>query len=377
MAEIWKTVAYAEDITSIVHGGTGESSAQAAIDALTDVAGGTNEHVLTKDTGSGNAIWKAAGSGIDAFTVKVDAAATAGYLGAASNDGVLRVDGSNITYTDGGDFVTQTTAQGIQITSTPTFAGLTVAAGGIGILTAEYVDEGGDVEACRLRLLNDNTVVTQFSSVTTDDSYINNGGGLAIGRGSAYSKLTVEGTITLKEQADAGEDTGGYGQIWVHDDDPNTLWFTDDDGTDVQLGVSGFESCSLTLFPYMRTAEIQGTWVIIQNSTFLHDISCSNSSHNDGDEINFEAYIPAGTYTVHLTGQRNTNRGLIDIYVGVNEVTSFDQYGVSNTDHWWTNTGVTIATSGVQTIRMVIDGKNGASSDYWMNIGSLSFFRTA
>jgi hypothetical protein len=41
----------------------------------------------------------------DAFTVKVDSAATAGYLGAASNDGVLRT-GTGITYTDGGDFVT-------------------------------------------------------------------------------------------------------------------------------------------------------------------------------------------------------------------------------------------------------------------------------
>jgi len=37
--------------------------------------------------------------------VGVDADATPGYLGAASNDGVLRVD-SSLTYTDGGDFVT-------------------------------------------------------------------------------------------------------------------------------------------------------------------------------------------------------------------------------------------------------------------------------
>ena len=37
--------------------------------------------------------------------VGVDAAATANYLGAASNDGVLRVD-STLDYTDGGDFIT-------------------------------------------------------------------------------------------------------------------------------------------------------------------------------------------------------------------------------------------------------------------------------
>jgi hypothetical protein len=39
-------------------GGTGEVTEQAAIGALSAVSGATNEHVLTKDTGSGNAVWK-------------------------------------------------------------------------------------------------------------------------------------------------------------------------------------------------------------------------------------------------------------------------------------------------------------------------------
>lgn len=45
-------------VLSIVDGGTGESTAQDAIDALSAVSGATNEHVLTKDTASGNALWK-------------------------------------------------------------------------------------------------------------------------------------------------------------------------------------------------------------------------------------------------------------------------------------------------------------------------------
>ena len=43
----------------ITHGGTGASTAQAGINALTAVSSATNEHVLTKDTSSGNAVWKA------------------------------------------------------------------------------------------------------------------------------------------------------------------------------------------------------------------------------------------------------------------------------------------------------------------------------
>ena len=45
---------------AIAHGGTGSSTAQAAINALSAVSAATNEHVLTKDTSTGNAIWKAA-----------------------------------------------------------------------------------------------------------------------------------------------------------------------------------------------------------------------------------------------------------------------------------------------------------------------------
>lgn len=45
----------------IVDGGSGQTAQQAAIDALTNVAAATNEHVLTKDTATGNAIFKATG----------------------------------------------------------------------------------------------------------------------------------------------------------------------------------------------------------------------------------------------------------------------------------------------------------------------------
>ena len=50
-------------VAAIANGGTGNTTAQAAIDALSQVAGATNEHVLTKDTGTGNAIWKVASGG--------------------------------------------------------------------------------------------------------------------------------------------------------------------------------------------------------------------------------------------------------------------------------------------------------------------------
>ncbi len=51
---------------AIADGGTGQSTAQLAINALSAVSGATNEYVLTKDTGTGDALWKVAtgGSGL-------------------------------------------------------------------------------------------------------------------------------------------------------------------------------------------------------------------------------------------------------------------------------------------------------------------------
>ena len=53
---------------AIANGGTGQSTAQAAIDALTQVSGATNEYVLTKDTGTGNATFKANAAAASATT---------------------------------------------------------------------------------------------------------------------------------------------------------------------------------------------------------------------------------------------------------------------------------------------------------------------
>ena len=48
---------------AIADGGTGAGTAQTAIDALTAVSAATNEYVLTKDTSTGNALWKVGGGG--------------------------------------------------------------------------------------------------------------------------------------------------------------------------------------------------------------------------------------------------------------------------------------------------------------------------
>lgn len=65
-------------ILGIANGGTGQDTAQEAINALTAVSAATNEHVLTKDTATGNATYKAipAQSSPSFFSLPFDVGAT-------------------------------------------------------------------------------------------------------------------------------------------------------------------------------------------------------------------------------------------------------------------------------------------------------------
>jgi hypothetical protein len=60
-------------------------------------------------------------------------------------------------------------------------------------------------------------------------------GNVGIGLSNPNQALTIEGTMSLKEQASANADTAAYGQLWVKTATPNELWFTDDAGNDTQI----------------------------------------------------------------------------------------------------------------------------------------------
>ena len=66
---------------------------------------------------------------------------------------------------------------------------------------------------------------------------------IGIGLSSPKTKLTVEGAVTLKEQAAADTDTAAYGQLWVKTATPNELYYTTDAGDDIQItsgtGIAG------------------------------------------------------------------------------------------------------------------------------------------
>jgi len=97
-----------------------------SLEGLTDIDlnSPSDQDVLTYDQASTKWVSQALPASTNE-KVKVDAAATAGYLGATAGAGVLRT-GASLSYTDGGNFITLNTIQDIQTSASPTFAGLTI-----------------------------------------------------------------------------------------------------------------------------------------------------------------------------------------------------------------------------------------------------------
>jgi len=80
-----RTIATQNSPLPIANGGSGQTAQQTALDALTNVSAATNEHVLTKDTATGNAKFKAAaGGGVTAVTGTSPIASSGGTTPAIS-----------------------------------------------------------------------------------------------------------------------------------------------------------------------------------------------------------------------------------------------------------------------------------------------------
>jgi hypothetical protein len=116
---------------------------------------------------------------------------------------------------------------------------------------------------------------------------------VGIGTTSPKTKLTVEGTITVKEQANADSDSAAYGQLWVKSNTPNDLYYTNDAGNDVR----------------------------ITNGTSL--AAAASSSAVAADDITAgDAAVTLSTTSGNVTIDSNAGTAKLDGHTGVNIVSS-------------------------------------------------------
>jgi len=80
-------------------------------------------------------------------------------------------------------------------------------------------------------VLSTHTGSTLTAAVTIDDAQKVTAAGDAVLTGN----VSTDGSISLKEKAAAIGDTAAYGQLWVKTAAPNELYFTTDNGNDIQI----------------------------------------------------------------------------------------------------------------------------------------------
>lgn len=136
---------------------------------------------------------------------------------------------------------------------------------------------------------------------------------------------------------------------------------------------------TVTLFPNMFRTVGQGTWTTPYGSsyTFAHCLRNAAASAVDGDNISAPVYLAQGTYTMIVIYSRSTDHGIVDLYIDASEVGSFDGYAATDHDNEYAVTGINIASSGLKTFKVQIDGKNVLSSDYESRINCVQLIRTA
>ena len=121
----------------------------------------------------------------------------------------------------------------------------------------------------------------------------------------------------------------------------------------------------------------QGTWAVNVQTAFVTNTQIYNDG-TDGDNLLYKVYLPRGTWTLIMYGQTGTNRGISDIDIDNVEIASFDWYAdpVVNIVRK-SQTAIAIATSGLKTLRLRVDGKHASSTGYIIVFNYIALWRTA
>jgi hypothetical protein len=153
---------------------------------------------------------------------------------------------------------------------------------------------------------------------------------IGIGTTSPNQPLTVEGTMSLKEQANANADTAAYGQLWVKTATPNELYFTTDAGNDIQSdALNGEANLTFNGSTLTVTGAISATTKSfdIEHPTKegmrLHHGSLEGPEHGvyirgilQGDTIELPDYwtglVDEDTITVQLTANKTFQQLYVD-----------------------------------------------------------------
>jgi len=184
---------------------------------------------------------------------------------------------------------------------------------------------------------------------------------------NAAGKLIIDPSEILENTPTDGEVAKAPTSNWAYDHNAD-------------LGAHGGPGEGhITILPFNYNAIGQGTFVFLIASSSWGCGFYYNSSAADLDNISYQVYMGAGTYTLRILCMKSSAGAIVDIDIDGVEVASVDMYGAApgEENQLLSATNIVVATAGLKTIRVRADGKNAGSSGYQMRITSITFWRTA
>lgn len=128
-----------------------------------------------------------------------------------------------------------------------------------------------------------------------------------------------------------------------------------------------------------------GTWAATYHteaSPFVNAASAVGGLSNTPaitDWIEWPVVLAAGTWTFAMWVRRSTNTAIVDVSLdgGASSEGTIDTYAASADNYRGTIAGIVVPTTGLKTLRLTTDTKNGSSSDYALTLRGLTLLRTA
>jgi hypothetical protein len=208
------------------------------------------------------------------------------------------------------------------------------------------VSTSGDGWNFGMGYANNNFVITsRVSSVMTDRLAILPTGEVGIGTTTPAEALDVAGTIDCDE---------------------------------LEVDGAGFGTGHITILAPSYTSVGQGTWSIQYQTTYLGGYLVNDTLPADGDNVSYKIYLAKGTYNMVVYYTKGGDRGIVDFDIDTTEVASIDTYASVETVNQRTEiTNISIASSGIKTLKMRVDGQNASSVNYIICISAIVFYRTS
>ena len=184
----------------------------------------------------------------------------------------------------------------------------------------------------------------------------------------------------LQERAAAAGSAPAHGQVWLKSDIPNTLWFTNDAGTDFQLGLIGNQTYSSDfIWSTGATSTVQtgSTFKFNDNVGLFFGTGSDVSIAFDGTDMVIDSVL--GTTDLNITDFAAINAGTVDVdfaaitatsYGGITEANLVDKTATETVSGAWTFSAATTLLNGT-----IIANSSGTAQIYFYDEGNTNKWR--